>query len=128
MATELMTNPSRESRASEWRPGVDGWPFVELLATDFRVERRRNPRWKVEGRASLLFLGSGLGKVLELDELDGSPWWIGGNSDAPAEVGTRVSVGFSDPLSRPAQGVVMRCERKGRHFRIAVRFDEAPVA
>lgn len=73
-------------------------------------------------------LGSGLGTLLELDQLDGSPWWIGGSSDLPAAVGTRVSVGFSDPSARPSQGVVMRCERKGDRYRIAVNFDDAPVA
>ena len=128
MATELKSADSRLGRASDWRPGPEGWPFVELLATDFRIERRRNPRWQVPGTASLLMLGSNLGTLVELDQLDGSPWWIGGSADVPATVGTRVSVGFSDPTARPSQGVVMRCEPKGTRYRIAVRFDDAPVA
>jgi hypothetical protein len=115
-------------RSSDWRRTEEAWPFAELLVTDFKVERRQQPRWQVPGTASMLALGSGLGAMLELDQLDGSPWWIGGSADEPMNPGTRVSVGFSDPSARPAQGVVMRCERKGARYRIAVKFDGAAVA
>lgn len=115
-------------RSSDWRRTEEAWPFAELLVTDFKVERRQQPRWSVPGTASLLALGSGLGAVLELDHLDGSPWWIGGDGDTPIQTGTRVCVGFSDPSSRPAQGLVMRCERKGSRYRVAVKFDSSAVA
>lgn len=124
MASSLIDVPKR-SRSSDWRLAGEGWPFAELLASDFKVERRQQPRWKVPGTASLLALGAGLGTLVELDALDGAPWWIGGTSDEPIKPETRVSVGFSDPSSRPAQGVVMRCERKGSRYRIAVKFDAA---
>jgi hypothetical protein len=124
MALACTETPVR-SRSSDWRRADGGWPFVELLAADFKVERRQNPRWKVPGTASLLGLGNSLGTLVELDELDGAPWWIGGNADAPLPAGTRVSVGFSDPSARPAEGLVMRCERKGSSYRIAVKFAAA---
>jgi orotidine-5'-phosphate decarboxylase len=41
--------------------------------------------------------------------------------------GTRVTVGFSDPSARSAQGFVMRCEPKGSRFRIAIKFDAASI-
>ena len=122
MATSLAELPSR-CRSSDWRSTEDGWPFAELLATDFKVERRQNPRWSVPGQASVLALGSGLGRLVELDELDGSPWWIGGRADEALEPGTRVTIGFSDPSARSAQGTVMRCGRQGARFRIAIKFD-----
>jgi hypothetical protein len=124
MAPSLAELPSR-SRSSEWRVGADGWAFAELLATDFKVERRKSPRWSVPGHASVLGLGSGLGSLVELDQLDGAPWWIGGSADAALKPGTRVTVGFSDPSARSAQGVVMRCEPKGARFRIAIKFDDS---
>ncbi len=124
MALACTETPVR-SRSSDWRRADGGWPFVELLAADFKVDRRQNPRWKVPGTASLLGLGNSLGTLVELDELDGAPWWIGGNADAPLPAGTRVSVGFSDPSARPAEGLVMRCERKGSCYRIAVKFAAA---
>jgi len=126
MATSLAELPSR-SRSSTWRSGEDGWPFAELLATDFKVDRRNAPRWPVAGHASVLGLGSGLGSLVELDELDGAPWWIGGSADAAIKPGTRVTVGFSDPSARSAQGFVMRCEPKGQRFRIAIKFDAASI-
>ena len=122
MASSLAELPTRR-RSSDWRCGDDGWPFAELLATDFKVERRSAPRWPVPGHASVLGLGSGLGTLVELDGLDGSPWWIGGNADAPMKPGTRVTVGFSNPSARSSQGTVMRCEAKGSRFRIAIKFD-----
>lgn len=96
MASSIAELPSR-SRSSTWRSGEDGWPFAELLATDFKIDRRKSPRWPVAGHASVLGLGSGLGSLVELDELDGAPWWIGGSADAALTPGTRVTVGFSDP-------------------------------
>lgn len=103
---------------------VQHWPARERLRPDFRVERRRNPRWPVRGMATVLPLGVDLGVVVELDRLDGAPWWIGGDAVTPLRVGARVSVGFSAPEGRPATGEIMRCEPKadGR-YRIAIRFD-----
>ncbi|MDI9404042.1 MAG: hypothetical protein QM516_09240, partial [Limnohabitans sp.] len=60
----------------------------------------------------------------ELTRLDGSPWWLGGDSTTSIAPGTRVSVGFSDPNGRPATATVERCEGMGQgRWRIAVRFD-----
>jgi hypothetical protein len=124
MAMSLAELPTRR-RSSDWRCGEDGWPFAELLATDFKIERRTSPRWRVPGHASVLGLGAGLGTLVELDELDGAPWWIGGDSDGAIKPGMHVTVGFSDPSARSAQGTVMRCEPKGRRFRVAIKFDAA---
>ena len=100
------------------------WPQRDRLRPDFRIDRRSNPRWPVRGNASVLPLGADLGVVVELDRLDGSPWWIGGDATTPLRVGARVSVGFSAPDGRPATGSVMRCEPKSdERFRIAIRFD-----
>lgn len=100
------------------------WEGRELLRADFRMDRRRAPRWWVRGTATLLSLGADMGILIELDRLDGSPWWIAGDSITPITVGTRVSVGFSDPSGRPAIAMVMRCERQGGgRYRVALRFD-----
>lgn len=105
-------------------PAERYWPSRERLRPDFRVDRRRNPRWQVRGRATILTLGVDLGVVVELDRLDGAPWWIGGDASTPVKVGSRVSVGFSAPEGRPATGEVMRCEPKGAGwYRVAIRFD-----
>lgn len=131
MSTTIAEPSVRPSRASVWRSEgaqAPDWPFEELLRADFRVERRRNPRWKVAGHATLLGLGPALGLMVELDELDGSPWWIGGSAISAVPEGTKVSVGFSDPNGRPAQGVVMRCEKKrDDRYRIAIRFEQSSI-
>lgn len=102
------------------------WPGRELLRPDFRLERRRAPRWRVSGTATLLTLGVDLGFLVELDRLDCAPWWLAGESITPLTVGTRVSVGFSNPQCRPNPAVVMRCERlKCGRYRIALRFEGA---
>jgi len=77
------------------------------------VDRRLDGRWRVRGHASVLGLGTCLGMMAELEDLYGAPWWIGGTSDRRIAPGTRVSVGFSDPNGRPAQGIVMRCDPRG---------------
>jgi hypothetical protein len=119
----------RTSRASDWL-GVahDGecWPLRELLAQDFRVDRRGGARWPVAGSATLLGLGVSLGLVVELDRLTGAPWWLSGTARERVAVGTKVSIGFSDPAARPAAGTVVRAVRDGDDaWRVAVRFDEA---
>ncbi|MBI1304057.1 MAG: hypothetical protein GC172_09755 [Phycisphaera sp.] len=130
MATALRS--PRTLRASDWRGRAhegDGWPLRELLAQDFRVERRTTPRWPVAGSATLLGLGAGLGAVVELDGLVGAPWWLSGTAREKLAVGTKVSIGFSDPDARPASGTVVRAVRQdGDAWRIAVRFDEASSA
>jgi hypothetical protein len=105
----------------------EAWPFRELLAPDFKVERRRGERWHVPGVATLLALGKELGTVLEVHSLTGSPWWLSGrcsmDETSLIPVGTTVSVGFSSPEGRPAQGVVnryTRCPNGG--FVVAIRF------
>jgi len=98
----------------------------ELLAQDFRVDRRHGARWPVAGSATLLGLGAALGLVVELDELTGAPWWISGTTREAVPVGTKVSIGFSDPGARPASGTVVRAVRRDDDaWRVAVRFDEA---
>jgi hypothetical protein len=124
---------SRPNRASVWGAGDNGWPFCELLAPDFRVQRRSSERWPVAGTATLLALGGGLGTLVELDALEGAPWWISGRASMPITPGTRVSVGFSDPNGRPAVGVVVRCGERPANsdvdhpavarFVVAVRFE-----
>lgn len=103
------------------------WCGREALRDPPRLDRRRAPRWAVEGTATLLGLGTGLGTLAELVRLEGSPWWLSGIAGAAVPVGTRVSVGFSAPDGRPATGTVERCEERGagRHH-LAVRFDGAP--
>jgi hypothetical protein len=62
--------------------------------------------------------------LVELDRLDCSPWWLAGDAITPITVGTRVSVGFSNPACRPGTAIVMRCERvREDAFRVALRFD-----
>jgi len=115
-------------RASEWHGAAEGegWPLRELLAQDFRVDRRARSRWPVAGGATLLGLGAALGAVVELDELVGAPWWLSGTARTPLAAGTRVSIGFSDPEARTATGTVLRCvPTQGDAWRIAVRFDES---
>lgn len=108
---------------------IDGWSERELLRPDFRVDRRRAPRWRVPGTATLLTLGVDLGFLVELDRLDCAPWWLAGDSITPMTVGTRVSVGFSCPSCRPNAALVMRCERqKNGRYRIALRFDGVLIA
>ena len=98
----------------------------ELLAQDFRVDRRAGARWPIVGSATLLGLGAALGLVVELDELVGAPWWISGTAREAVPVGTKASIGFSDPDARPATGTVVRTVHRGDDaWRIAVRFDEA---
>jgi len=105
------------------------WPERAQLRARFRCDRRESPRWVVPGHATILALGGGLGNVVELSRLDGSPWWLAGDAAEEIALGTRVSVGFSEPEGRPACGVVERCEGFGQGcFRIAIRFDGAPVA
>lgn len=102
------------------------WPGRERLQPDFRLDRRRAPRWRLFGTATLLGLGPNLGMLLELTKLDCSPWWLAGESESCIVVGTKVSVGFSNPACRPNTATVMRCEctRVG-NYRIAMRFDGA---
>lgn len=127
MAPSVADHPATH-RSSDWRCGdADGWPFAELLATDFKVDRREVERWPVAGHAAVLGLGTALGTLVELDSLEGAPWWISGFAETPLARGMRVSVGFSDPSARPAEGIVMRCDAKGSRYRIAIRFDGAPV-
>lgn len=122
----LSGHPSASAWGARW-----DWPLRELLAPDFRVDRRSAARWPVAGTATLLALGSGLGVVVEIDSLEGSPWWLSGFTSTPIEPGTRVSVGFSDPHGRPASGVVERCRATpraqsggadGGRFQVAIRF------
>ncbi|MFM7134701.1 MAG: hypothetical protein ACKO0W_10330 [Planctomycetota bacterium] len=105
---------SRLAKARELRRG---------LREPFRVDRRTAPRWKVDGQATLLGLGERMGVMAELDALEGGPWWLKGDAANPVDIGTRVSVGFSDPAARPANGEVIRCDlcQWGR-YRIAVQF------
>jgi len=97
-----------------------------VLVERFRLDRRRAPRWRLFGTATLLGLGPNLGMLLELTKLDCSPWWLAGESESCIVVGTKVSVGFSNPACRPNTATVMRCEctRVG-NYRIALRFDGA---
>ena len=101
------------------------WPGRERLVADFRIDRRRADRWLQWGSATLLSLGANLGLLVELENLECAPWWLSGTSETPITVGTRVSVGFSDPCSRASIAVVMRCERAGAggRYRITARFD-----
>jgi hypothetical protein len=103
------------------------WCGREALRDPPRLDRRRAPRWAVEGTATLLGLGTELGMLAELVRLEGSPWWLSGLANAAVPAGTRVSVGFSAPDGRPATGTVERCEERGTgRFHLAVRFDGAP--
>jgi hypothetical protein len=105
------------------------WPGRDALQPRFRCNRRQSPRWVVPGHATILALGTELGNLIELARLDGSPWWLAGDASESMPAGTRVSVGFSEPDGRPACGFVERCEGFGEGcFRIAIRFDGAPVA
>ena len=102
------------------------WPGRGRLRSEFRLDRRTSPRWRIPGNATILSLGHELGLVVELHGLDGSPWWLAGDSITPVAENMRVSVGFSDPNGRPATGIVMRCDNFGEgRFRIAIRFDGA---
>jgi hypothetical protein len=129
MSMATVERSPRTFRASDWLGGAhDGecWPLRELLAQDFRVDRREGARWPVAGSATLLGLGAGLGMVVELDELVGAPWWLSGTARERVAAGTKVSIGFSDPAARPAAGTVVRAVRDGDDaWRVAVRFDEA---
>lgn len=120
----LLAGPSYTSTVL---PGFTmSWPGREQLRPDFRLERRRAMRWRLAGTATLLTLGVDLGFLVELDRLDCAPWWLAGESITPLTVGTRVSVGFSNPSCRPNPAVVMRCERlKCGRYRIAMRFEGA---
>lgn len=129
MSTAFAAGSPRTMRATEWRGGTDdghGWPLKELLARDFRVDRRSEARWPVKGSATLLGLGAALGAMVELDELAGAPWWLSGMARGAMPAGTKVSIGFSEPDARPASGTVVRAVpvRDGV-WSIAVRFDEA---
>jgi hypothetical protein len=75
--------------------------------------------------ATILALGVDLGVVVELTALECAPWWLVGRSMTPITVGTRVTIGFSDPRCRPGSAVVERCERcvDLDEYRIALRFD-----
>lgn len=121
----LVMSSSTDARTAVGGPLGTWWPGRECLLTAFRVNRRSSDRWALRGTATLLSLGADLGLVVELDRLAGAPWWLAGSSITPLTVGTRVSVGFSDPCCRPGTAVVVRCERSsGRApYRIAVRFD-----
>jgi hypothetical protein len=100
------------------------WPARSNLRSAFKLDRRASERWSVEGTASVLTLGHDLGVVIELHNLDGAAWWLAGFSSAPLAVGSRVSVGFSDPSARPATATVARCEGFGEaQFRLALQFD-----
>jgi hypothetical protein len=123
----LLQPPVRSAQETQRAPVLPAWwPGRERLTPDFRLDRRRSPRWRIHGTTTLLGLGVDLGKLLELSNLDCSPWWLAGDSQTRAEVGMRVSVGFSNPMCRPNAATVMRCERtaSGR-YRIALRFDGA---
>jgi hypothetical protein len=103
------------------------WPGRERLAPNFRLNRRCEDRWSLRGVATLLSLGVDLGILIELDQLDCAPWWLAGNSITPIAVGTRVSIGFSNPGCRSSLAIVMRCQRTAAGFgsdryRVAVRF------
>jgi len=101
-------------------------PARSPLSHGFRVDRRTEPRWRLEGTATLLTLGTVLGTMVELHGLEGAPWWISGVSEKPLPVGARVSIGFSDPSCRPGCGVIERCNPCcDGGFRFAVRFVEA---
>ena len=118
------TRSALEPRGNSTLPA--SWPGRERLRPDFRLDRRRAPRWRLYGTATLLGLGADLGTMAELANLDCAPWWLAGESESCIVVGTRVSVGFSNPSCRPNWATVMRCERsrEGR-YRIALRFDGA---
>ncbi len=104
------------------------WPQRDELRSPFRIDRRETARWSVLGSASLLTLGHDLGRLIELHDLDGAAWWLAGVSDAPIAVGSRVSVGFSDPSARSSSATVMRCDAiRHERFRIAVQFDGAAL-
>ena len=124
MPPQSSTRPAREPCAEFSLPGI--WPGRERLRPDFRIDRRRTPRWKLHGTATLLSLGVDLGRIAELGDLDSSPWWLAGRSQTPLTVGMRVSVGFSNPMYRPSVGRIMRCERQPcGAYRIAMRFEGA---
>jgi hypothetical protein len=123
----LELSPTRAPAERRLSSEFEAWPFRELLAPDFKVERRRGERWDVPGVATLLALGKGLGAVLELHSLTGSPWWLSGRCSVEKigliPVGTLVSVGFSSPEGRPAHGVIERCTQVADgDFAVAIRF------
>jgi|GEM_PF-1256279 len=127
-ASSLLQYPSTRSAEEPrgWSVLPVSWPGRERLQPDFRLERRRSQRWRLFGTATLLGLGPSLGTLLELTDLDCAPWWLAGESDSCVVVGTRVSVGFSNPACRPDTATAMRCERtRDGRFRIALRFDGA---
>lgn len=107
----------------------DARALCDELRRPFRVNRRSAPRWRVDGHATLMGLGAELGSIVELSDLHGAPWWLDGFAPRAAEIGTRVTVGFSDPGAQPAAGRVERCEpSSGGGYRIAVRFDGSGFA
>jgi hypothetical protein len=127
-ASSMLLQPTvRSAQETQRSPALPTWwPGRERLTPDFRLDRRRAPRWRIHGTTTLLGLGVDLGKLLELSNLDCSPWWLAGDSSARTEVGMRVSVGFSNPMCRPNAGTIMRCERTHAGlYRIALRFDGA---
>jgi len=123
----LLESPVRSAHEVQRAPVLPAWwPGRERLTPDFRLDRRRAPRWRVYGTTTLLALGADLGKLLELSNLDCAPWWLAGDSQTRATVGMRVSVGFSNPMCRPNAATIMRCERTPTGvYRIAMRFDGA---
>lgn len=123
----LEPSPIRAPAERRLSSEFEAWPFRELLAPDFKVDRRHGERWDVPGSATLLALGQELGTVMEVHSLTGSPWWLSGRCSADETsripVGTAVSVGFSSTEGRPAQGVVERYKRcPNGDVTVAIRF------
>lgn len=119
----ILEYASRPARSVSWSVP---WHGREALLRCFRIDRRAQPRAALQGSATILGLGTEIGRIIELTRLDSAPWWVGGDALEPVPVGIRVAVGFSAAEARPASAVVRRCERQpDGSFRVALQFDGA---
>jgi len=88
-----------------------------------RVERRRSKRRSLDGVATAFELDSRhFGQMHTLCELSYSDCGMGASCPDAMDRGTCVSVGFQSRECPARFGSVIRCDRTGEGYRLAIRF------
>lgn len=95
----------------------------------FKIERRREPRAKADGRLPASYTnGTNRCGITYLDVLDRSPSGMGVLTRSPIEPGMTVTISPDGKSAPWMRAVAVRCTRAGEMFRVGVRFSRLAAA
>ncbi len=95
----------------------------------FRFERRRSERYEATGSAVAVFGRPGRPPLLTSVRItDSSSSGLGIYSDAEIRPGTTFALYPDDALSPRRFGRVIRCEKRGKSYRLGLQFQQAVAA